>query len=86
MSTWAECQSVHTAMALGCVIEMEMSQSAATVVCCFYPVLLSQIHPLCSPLFLCECLFLRVGSCWFFFLFCFSCADNTRPFSFSPQA
>lgn len=45
------CQSVRTAMALGCVIEMEMSQSAAAVVCHFYPVFPFPALPNAPPLF-----------------------------------
>lgn len=36
-------------MALGCVIEMEMSQSAATVVWRFYSVLLSALSQIPPP-------------------------------------
>lgn len=71
--------SVCTAMSLGCVIEMEMSQSATAVVC---HLTLNSLHCSSSPkLALFVTLHVQVSLC---VCVCVR-ADNTCPFSFNPK-
>lgn len=66
------CQSVCTAMSLGCVIEMEMSQSATAVVCLLT---LHSLHSSSSPKFtlsVCDAVFACVA-CVFLCLCVYLC-------------